>query len=247
MYNFEEFIRSFMKRVITFFLFLFTAVNIFSIDYVPSKPSFSFQQDFLYNFIPSAKNKGLAASLTVTADAKPANISIGVNTVNSITDITTQLLYLPEISNNLHAGLGFIYHLDFLPAVFSENDFIPGIYVKWDPSDIFGMDIRLSYMWKSSLVNTSTQDIIVPDKSFCFEIKWNWHIPHNWTCYGIFASSNYFEYPLLLTAFFSTGFENLINKKILIGFRMETELTSYITAPSNFTNLKSNLYVKYTL
>lgn len=209
-----------MKKLAVFTVFIFLCAGAWSLDLdwlniTPQKPQFSFTQGGSYNLIKDVKNTSVGYRTVATVDLDTIYTDIGINLQGQYFDLTSNVIFWPEFLDLFHFGFGASYHCAVKSDSFVDNDFIIKTCGNFE-AGFFYVSAAVGYFYKvSHFISPGTKlpdlhdDSVFIDTHFVFSLNRPAKNTFARTCSLFFDIStvSYFEYPLFLCPFFSTGFE----------------------------------------
>ncbi len=108
---------------------------------------------------PDGALTSAGAEVSITLDMRELTVSSGLLVRPSVFDFTAEAAYMPTIAGRFGAGIGSVLHVNAYADVFSEADFLTGIYFKYDPPGLFGIRMNISYFYKEARIRAAVPPI----------------------------------------------------------------------------------------
>lgn len=208
-----------MKKLTSFVVILiFLTTSLCALDWMqitPQKPQFSFTQGGSYNLFKDTKNTSVGYRTIAAVDLDTIYTDVGINLQGQYIDLTTNVIFWPEFLDLFHFGFGASYHCAVSLDSFVDNDFILKTCGNFE-AGFFYVSAAIGYFHKvSHFISPETtlpdlhNDSVFIDTHFVFNLNHPQKKDFSSTLSFFFDIStvSYFEYPLFLCPFFSTGFE----------------------------------------
>ncbi|NLC93282.1 MAG: hypothetical protein GX677_07475 [Treponema sp.] len=238
------------KLFILTFLFIasyqiFAQINFFTVE----KPSIELRTDVDFPIKKDLKFENIGISNSVTAKMNELYTNLGVRISKSTFDLVTEAVYAPTFFNIVNIGAGFTYHFYNYFNTSYENDILAGVYFSWHKGPIFRFDGRVCYFAKIATILDNSYSFIkknetLKNTSVVINLHFLWQIASWINVYFNFESSNYYDYVLFGTPFFTTGFQiNAINN-LSFGSDIKIKMVDMFTVPPSISELKINTFVK---
>lgn len=242
-----------MKRVFgtSLFTFIFlTILNAKTINlFTAEKPAISIRQNLQINFFEDSKEKNAGFSTITDVDFQELYATLGTALCDGLLDLTASVRYTPTFGDRLKFGIESTYHLFYYPENFVEHDFLLDACLRWNACSFFQFDLTYGLSKKYSIVDEVKKNIpVFGDTGMNFLLMATFFPGDLWKLYCSFATYSYFNYPLFLSAFISTGMEyELIPGKIGIGLDFSTKWYDFIVVAKNPGQINATIYGRYKI
>ena len=240
------------RRVLSALIFIFLSfsanakvVNFFS----PEDPEITLTQLFQFNVIEDSKFKDVVFSSAVDVNFQELYGSLGYCITDNNIDFTTQLRYSPTFWNFLKIGTETVYHFYKYTDYFVEHDLLMDLFLNVDIGQLFQITFTSGLFCKFSIVDAVKEYIpVFTDVEINFNFIFSFFPSSAWDLYWTFGTYSYYDYPLFLSAFFSTGAEwEFLREKISLGLELETKWYDFLVVSKNVGQLNIKSYIRWQL
>lgn len=241
-----------MKKSFSLILVLLIGAEVFASSFVnlftPEAPEISILNGLQVNIKPDEKNQNLGFSTVLSINMKELCTDFGFKVAAGKMDAVAKIIYWPTFFGKINVGTGITYHFYEFEDSFTEHDLLGGLYLFWKKGPVFDLYTRFNYMAKMAVIPAvySAKPVVL-SQSFNFEFVVRWTIYDRITVFSSFCTNSYFDYPLFITPFFSSGFEAKIVDHVNAGFDISSKWLDMFTVPSNMTQFDITLFCRMTI
>ena len=177
------------------------------------------------------QNEVLGLENYTSFDFKELYLDCGFSMQAEKFNFTTGVYYMPLFLEKFRLGIGLNYHLYRYFETFTENDIVPSIRFRWCRTDFFNLDFDCGFIYKIADIDAMhNYKSSLNDFSYFLELFMRWQFTPTFDFYFSLKSIDYFDYPLLGTPFFKTGFDYEFTEGAKLNIDLTLKFVDMITS-----------------
>ena len=181
-------------------------------------------------------------------DFTELDLSLGAKFHPDSYDITTKAVYWPTLFNHFNAGIGSILHFTETYDIYSEIDFLSGLFFKYHTNKLFDISFNMLVFEKASHIYAIDDSIYwLTNNNMALGLETNFYISKIWRLYFDFSSYSYYRYMLFFAPDFKLGVIYNLSKNFALGTEFEAQYIDMFTLSANFNSATFRSYIQMEL
>lgn len=223
--------KRFLFAILIFIFFMAAGFSETVHWFTPGKPELEFSVSPCISFKRDLRNDVMFIESYASADFKELFLDSGLSLQSEKFDFTTRAHYMPLFLDIFRAGIGVDYHFYRYFGVFSENDLLLSLRLKWCRTDFFNLEFDGGFLFKFTSIDLmSSYKSSLNTPSYFLEVSMNWQFTPLFDFYCSVKSIDYFDYPLLGTPFFKVGCDYQFAENLKLNADLTLKFVDMITS-----------------
>lgn len=236
-----------MKKI--FGILLFFAFNFFcdaqNINFFTSKIEKTLTGGLTFRHLSDFSMENAAADICFSADMKELSFNSGFKLQSGIFDFTTQARYAPTIARHFNVGVMSTFHINVYSDIFSEIDFLTGLYLKYDTLKHFKISSGIFYFYKEARIFSIADKIPrIYNHNLAKYIEFCFAPIQNLSLYMNIASYTYYRYTLYFSPDLKLGGEYRFSDWLSLGNEWDFQYIDMFTLSANYNGFENRFFVK---
>ncbi|MGP1458573.1 MAG: hypothetical protein ACTTKL_04620 [Treponema sp.] len=186
-----------------------------------------------------------ASDTSVTLDMKELSAAAGFRLQNDIFDFTAQAAYAPTIARRFNIGVQTIFHVNAYSNIFTEVDFLTGVYFKFDTLKRFSIAAHFSYLYKEARIFAIADAVPrIYNHNIAHALELTFRPRPALSLYAGLSSHTFYRYALYFSPTLKLGGEYRLFDWFSLGSEWSAQYIDIFTLSANFNGFENRFFIK---
>lgn len=196
-------------------------------------------------YAPDLAFDNAAADTSVALDMKEIAAAAGFRLQNGIFDFTAQAAYAPTIAEHFNVGIQSVFHVNAYSDIFTETDFLCGVYFRYDTLKRFSLSAHISYLYKEARIFAIADAVPrIYNHNLAHALELSFRPLSALTLSASLASHTCYRYPLYFSPTLKFGGEYRLFDWFALGGEWSVQYIDIFTLSANFNGFENRFFIK---